>query len=170
MNAFDGAAIVVAAGATITDVRAARIPNALTVISGLTGLVAHTMLPGGSGWLTSVAGLAGGLAVFFPFFALGGLGGGDVKLMAALGAWVGWPDVISLALYAALAGGVVAIGVGLSHGYLRQAFGNLRALLKTWLIAGVQIEPSMTLEHGRGPRVPYALPIFVGLIVTLWLR
>ena len=170
MTAFDAVALVVAAGATVTDLQAARIPNALTVTSGLAGLLAHALLPGGSGWSTSLGGMAAGLAVFFPFFALGGLGGGDVKLMAALGAWVGWPAVLSLALYTALAGGVVAIGVAVAHGYLRQALRNLSALARFWMVAGVRTEPALTLEHGRGPRLPYALPMFVGLIVTLWLR
>ena len=136
---------------------------------GLAGLLAHSMLPGGSGWSTSLGGMAAGLAVFFPFFALGGLGGGDVKLMAALGAWIGWPAVLSLALYTALAGGVVAICVALAHGYLRQALRNLVALARFWKVAGVRPAPELTLEHGRGPRVPYALPIFVGLLVTVWL-
>lgn len=170
MTAFDAVALVVAAGATMTDLRAARIPNALTVTSGLAGLLAHALLPGGFGWSTSLGGMAAGLAVFFPFFALGGLGGGDVKLMAALGAWVGWPAVLSLALYTALAGGVVALGVALARGYLRQALRNVAALAKFWMVAGVHADPALTLEHGRGPRVPYALPMFVGLIVTVWLR
>ena len=169
MTPFEGVALVVAAGAALTDVQSARIPNALTVSSGLAGLLAHAVLPAGSGWSTSLGGMAAGLAVFFPFFALGGLGGGDVKLMAALGAWVGWPSVLSLALYTALAGGVVAISVALAHGYLRQALRNLAALAKFWAVAGVRPAPELTLEHGRGPRVPYALPIFVGLLVTVWL-
>jgi len=170
VTAFDGVALVVAAGATLTDLQAARIPNTLTVTSGLAGLLAHSVLPGGAGWATSLGGMAAGLAVFFPFFALGGLGGGDVKLMAALGAWVGWPAVLSLALYTALAGGVVAFGVALARGYLRQALRNLAALARFWMVAGVQPDPALTLEHGRGPRVPYALPMFVGLIATVWLR
>ena len=57
-------------------------------------------------------GLAVGLAVFFPFFALGGMGGGDVKLMAALGTWIGWSPIVWTALYGAVAGGVMAVGVG----------------------------------------------------------
>ena len=57
----------------------------------------------------------GGLAVFFPFFALGGMGGGDVKLMAALGAWLGWQRSCGAALYTAMAGGVLALAVGLAQ-------------------------------------------------------
>lgn len=170
MTAFDVAALAVAAGAAVTDLKAARIPNVLTMTSALAGVVAHTMLPGGAGASTSVAGAAAGLAVFFPFFALGGLGGGDVKLMAALGAWVGWPAILSLALYAALSGGVLALGVAVARGYLRQALGNIGALARFWMVAGVRKDPALTLEHGRGPRLPYALPIFAGLVAVLWLR
>lgn len=170
MTAFDAGALVLAAGATWTDVTSARIPNALTILGAVAGVAAHVLLPGGVGPWTSLAGLGAGLLVFFLLFALGGLGGGDVKLMAALGAWIGWPAVLSLALFTALAGGVLAVAVALSRGYLRQALGNLRALARFWMIAGIRPEPSLTLEAGRGPRLPYALPIFAGLIVTLWQR
>lgn len=170
MTAFDAGAVVLAAGAAITDVKSARIPNAITLVGALAGVLAHGVLPGGAGAMASVAGATAGLAVFFPIFALGGLGGGDVKLMAALGAWVGWPAVLLVALYTALAGGVLAVGVALARGYLRQALGNLRGLARFWMIVGVRPEPSLTLAHGRGPRLPYALPILAGLVVTLWQR
>ena len=113
-------------------------------------------------------GLLVGLAVFFPFFALGGMGGGDVKLMAALGTWIGWSPIIWTALYGAVAGGVMAVAVGLSHGYLRQAISNVGGLLVFWATQGIKPVAALTLEHGHGPRLPYALPIFVGLVVTLW--
>lgn len=170
MTAFDAGAVVLAAGAAVTDVKSARIPNVITLVGALGGVLAHGTLPEGAGALASVAGAAAGLAVFFPIFALGGLGGGDVKLMAAIGAWVGWPDVLLVALYTALAGGVLAVGVAVARGYLGQALGNLRGLARFWMIAGLRPEPSLTLAHGRGPRLPYALPIFAGLIVTLWQR
>jgi len=168
VTAFDASALVVAAGAALTDVTTARIPNTLTLLGAVTGVVAHGALPGGAGLASSLAGALTGLAVFFPVFALGGLGGGDVKLMAALGAWLGWPAILWLALYTALAGGVLAVGVAVAAGYLRQALGNLRALARFWMVVGVRPEPSLTLAEGRGPRLPYALPIFAGLIVTLW--
>ncbi len=66
-------------------------------------------------------------AIFFVPFALRGLGGGDVKLLAALGAWVGPTDVIWVALYTGVAGGLLAIGTALANGYLRTALANIRA-------------------------------------------
>jgi Flp pilus assembly protein TadG len=60
--------------------------------------------PAGLGATHAVLGLIVGLAVFFPLFALGAMGAGDVKLMAALGAWVGWQPVILVALYGSVAG------------------------------------------------------------------
>ena len=122
----------------------------------------------GTGSRGAVLGLGVGLAVFFPFFALGGLGGGDVKLMAALGTWIGGSLAVWTALYGAVAGGVMAVGVGLAHGYLRQAFSNIGGLLLFWSVQGVRPVPALTLEHGHGPRLPYALPIFIGLVAALW--
>lgn len=162
------AALVIGTIACVTDVRSRRVPNWLTFSAVLVGVVSHSLLPVGQGPLWGVVGFLTGLAVFFPFFALGGLGAGDVKLMAALGAWLGWHDTVWTAAYGAIAGGVMAIVLGLLRGYLGQAVSNLRAILTTWWLVGVRPLPEHTLAHGRGPRLPYALPIFVGLLVTLW--
>ena len=168
MSPFDVGALLSAMAACVSDVRTSRIPNALTGASLAAGIAAHVALAGGHGALVALGGAATGLAVFFPIFALGGMGAGDVKLMAALGAWLGWGPVVWMALYAAVAGGVLALAWGFSHGYLRQAFANLRALGTFWLVAGVQPLPPLTLDEGRGPRLPYALPILVGVLVTIW--
>ncbi|MGE0814446.1 MAG: prepilin peptidase [Vicinamibacterales bacterium] len=168
MTAFEAGAVLVAAGACATDLARARIPNSLTVPGIVVGVLAQTVLPGGHGVVASLLGGLAGLGVFFPFFALGGMGGGDVKLMAALGTWMGAPAILFVALYAALAGGVIAVGVALAHNYLGEALRNLRSLLRYWAVVGIRPDPALTLERGRGPRVPYALAIFAGLIVTLW--
>ena len=162
------AAIVFAGVACVTDLRDGRIPNALTFSSLAVAFVVHGFLPQGEGFIHAALGLVAGGAIFFPFFALGGMGAGDVKLMAALGAWLGWQPVLFTAMYGAAAGGVLAIIVALSAGYLRQAFTNLWRMIMHWRIAGVEPVPELTLEGGRGPRLAYAIPIFVGLLVTLW--
>src|SRR4029079_5546272 len=84
------AAFVFAAVACATDLRDSRIPNALTFGSLALALIVHGLLPQGQGWAHALLRLLAGGAVFFPFFALGGMGAGDVKLMGALGAWLRW--------------------------------------------------------------------------------
>ncbi len=157
-----------AAAACITDLRDGRIPNVLTLGAIVVAVVVHGLLPQGQGWGHVGLGTLAGLAVFFPFFALGGMGAGDVKLMAALGAWLGAGTVILVALYGAIAGGVLAIIVALANGYLQQAFKNVWRMLLHWWMFGLKPVPELTLNHATGPRLAYAVPILVGLLVTLW--
>jgi prepilin peptidase CpaA len=96
------------------------------------------------------------------------MGAGDVKLMAALGVWIGWQAVLQVALFGAIAGGVLAVGLALWRGYLTTALKNIAALLRFWSVEGIKPLPALTLEAGTGLRLPYALPIMVGLVVTLW--
>jgi len=164
--------LAVAVVACATDLKSRRIPNWLT-LSAAAGAFGFFLV--GQGWHGlgwSAAGWAVGLAMFFPVFLLGGIGGGDVKLVAALGAWLGPMSAVSLALYAALAGGPLALGVAFSRGYTKQAFANLWGLFGYWRLAGVRPHPGLTLEAAgkRTPRLPYALPIAAGLALTLWLR
>lgn len=162
------AALVLSITAAATDLRGARIPNLLTFGAAGLGLAFHAAMPGGQGLTASAIGLAAGLAVFFPFFALGAMGAGDVKLMAALGAWLGWQPTIYVALYGALAGGVLGVFVSLLAGYTMTAVSNVRALLTHWWLTGIRPLPALTLESGTGLRLPYAIPILAGVVVTVW--
>jgi prepilin peptidase CpaA len=163
----EAAALGIGALACATDLRSARIPNGLTFGAMVAGVLFHAVAPGGAG-AGALLGLLAGLAVFFPFFALRAMGAGDVKLLAALGTWVGWQAVIYVALYGALAGGVLAIIVSLWHGYLVRALKNVGNLFVHWWLVGVKPLPELTLDAGQSLRLPYALPIMVGLVVTLW--
>jgi prepilin peptidase CpaA len=120
--------------------------------------------------MLSVEGWIVGAAIFFVPFALGGLGAGDVKLLAALGAWVGPTDALWIALYTGIAGGVLALVVASLTGYLRQALSNIWLLLSHWRVAGLRPLDEVSLEGSRGPRLAYAIPIFTGLLVNVWLR
>ncbi len=168
MTIFEGLAVAIALVACVTDVRSQRIPNALTFPALAVGLLAHAGAPSGLGLTASLIGAVVGLAVFLPFFALGGMGGGDVKLMAALGAWIGAGPILWTALYGSVAGGVMALALAASRGYLKQAFSNVGGLFYFWSVMGLRPMPALTLEHGRGPRMPYALAIGAGLAMTLW--
>jgi prepilin peptidase CpaA len=170
MTLTASAALTVSLLACVCDVARHRIPNTLTGPAALLGLVLCFAAGGVHGALLGLAGIAVGLIVFFPLFALGGMGAGDVKLLAALGAFLGPAAVAWTALYAAMAGGVMAVVVGFAHGYLRTAVSNTWTLLGFWRVAGLQPLAGMTLATSKSPRLPYALPITAGLLMTLWLK
>ncbi len=93
-----------------------------------------------------------------------------MKLLAALGAWVGPVDALWIALYAGVAGGVLALAVASFTGYLRQALANIWLLFSHWRAVGVRPLNEISLDGGAGPRLAYAIPIFAGLLVNVWLR
>jgi prepilin peptidase CpaA len=162
--------LLVVAAACVSDLRTRRIPNLLTFGGAALAVFYAGAAHGLAGLAHAVGGWATGLVIFLPLFLLGGLGAGDVKLMACIGAWLGPAQALWTALYAALAGGVAAIVVALATGYMRTAVDNLYLLLVHFRIAGIRPHPEMTLERGKGPRLPYALPIAAGVVAALWLH
>jgi prepilin peptidase CpaA len=162
------AMVLLTAGlACVTDLRTRRIPNALTFGSALAGFLYHAVSAGTSGAGSSVAGWLVGTIVFLPFFALRGMGGGDVKLLAALGAWLGPREALWLAAYSMIAGGVIAVAVSLARGYLGTALSNIGSMLSYWRTSGLKPVPDLTLDS-TSPKLAYAVPILAGLVVTLW--
>jgi prepilin peptidase CpaA len=152
------------------DLRTRRIPQVLTLGGALAAVVFHSVNGGSNAGVASAAGWFVGIAIFFLPFALGGLGAGDVKLLGAIGAWLGPMNAIWVGLYAGAAGGILAIFVALTKGYLIQAVGNVGVMLAYWRLHGIKPLPEITLEHSRGPRLAYAVPIFAGTVATLWLK
>lgn len=169
-GSLHAAAVVLGLIACATDVQTRRIPNVLTLTAVGIGLLARFAMYGWSGVGWGIAGWAVGLLMLLPLFALRGMGGGDVKLLAAFGAWTGPRLVAWTGLYGAIAGGVLALGVTLWHGVLRQTLANVGLLTTHWRVAGLGPVQGLTLETSRGPKLPYAIPLTVGLVVALWLK
>ena len=164
------AVAVLALVATGWDFRTRRIPNLLTLGGALAAWLYYGVAGGagalgwsGLGWLV-------GVLLFIPVFALGGLGAGDVKLIAAFGAWLGPTDVLWVAIYTAIAGGALALVVSTVRGYLGTALRNIYNMLMFWRVMGVQPVPDLTLGTSPGPRLTYALPLAVGAALTFWMR
>jgi prepilin peptidase CpaA len=152
--------------AAIIDGRSLRVPNWLT-FHFVAGGLAFAWWRGGSDLLpTSILGAAVGLMTLLPLYAIGGMGAGDVKLMAGLGAWIGpW-----LALWAffssAIAGALIAAGMIVYSGELYRHLAMMHTIgheVLTIRSPGTLSEraarrkPTMTL-------LPYAIPIAVGTI------
>lgn len=164
------AAIAIALVAATWDLRTRRIPNVLTFGAAAVGVLVHAYVGewSGAGW--ALAGWFVGLALFLPLFALGGMGAGDVKLLAALGAWLGPGPTLWVALFSLIAGGVMGLAVALGSGYLAQAIANISWMFRYWRSEGPKPVPQVTLATHKGPRLAYAIPVFAGLMVTLWLK
>src|ERR1700759_1613082 len=91
----------------VTDLRFRRIPNWTCVVLFLAGIVASVFERGVSGMLWSLGGAWAGLLAFLIFYALGGMGGGDIKLMAACGALIGLRALPVALVLSAVIGAVV---------------------------------------------------------------
>jgi prepilin peptidase CpaA len=170
MNSLELTVVGFALVAVAWDVATRRIPNALTFGAALAALVVHAYLGGWTGLGMAAVGWAAGVALFFPVFALGGMGAGDVKLLGAVGAWLGPVAAVWVALYAGIAGGLMGLIVAGFSGYLVQALTNVWSLLMYWRIVGLKPASDLTLSTHKGPRLAYALPVFAGLMVTIWLQ
>lgn len=169
MSSIQLVVVAIALVACVIDLRERRIPNWLTLGAALAGLVVQVWLGGIDGARTAALGWIVGAAIFFIPFALGGLGAGDIKLLAALGAWLGPTDVFWLSLYTGVAGMLLAIVVSLASGYLRQALTNIWMLLMHWRFNGVRPLPELTIHESRGPKLAYGLAIFAGTMVSVWI-
>jgi prepilin peptidase CpaA len=106
--------------------------------------------------------VAGGL--FLLLFVLGAMGGGDMKLMAAVGAWVGSTQVTTLILAAALAGGVLAIGRMILNKAVGQTVRNMVRLIFYRFTSGLQPHPELNLQSSGSQRVPFGVAIAVGAL------
>lgn len=140
--------LIFVAAAAIVDLRTRRIPNLLTVSAATVGLVLNLSRTGGAGAIASGAGLLTGLAVFLPFFVAGGFGAGDVKAMAAVGAFLGPKGALLAATWTLLVGGLGAL--------LVLAVLRWKSARNDWRL----------LEAGRY-RFPYGLAIACGTALSL---
>jgi prepilin peptidase CpaA len=169
------AVFVTGVSAAIWDLRTRRLPNALTFGSAAVA-IAFRVVEAGSvrdGYMAgawSAAGWLVGLLLFFPIYALRGLGAGDVKLLAAFGAWLGPVAVCWVALYGAIAGGILAVPLVIARRAARHTAGNIWGLLAFWRAAGLRPHPSLNLDVPGTLRMPYALPIAIGAVLTVWWR
>lgn len=155
--------VVACAIATVTDLRAYRIPNWLSVGAIVAGLVVNPVAqlvvhgPAGAkaGALAATAGCLLMLLVFGLFGALRFVGMGDVKLMAGVGALLGWPLAMGALIYVTLAGGILALLYALGRGQLGDVLRNIFRVGRGVLRRGAKEEVAL---H----RIPYALAILAG--------
>jgi prepilin peptidase CpaA len=149
---FVGAVALYTAVAAVVDFRIHRIPNYLTVPAAVLGLAFHTLAPSGMGPLMSLAGFGVGFALLLLPWLMSGAGMGDVKLLAALGAWLGPLNMLIAFALAAGLGTLMVLGL----------------LLKSLMDDGMmktqrKYMASRRPKHkGRKRALPFAVPVAIG--------
>jgi prepilin peptidase CpaA len=152
------------------DVKTHRIPNPLVLLGMALGLLTST-LEGGVGWTSSIYGCVVGLAVFLPLYLLRILGAGDVKLLGAAGSFVGYPDVLAVALLTGLAGGVLALLMALHHRQLGRMWQQMHEGLIGFVLQVTSGGRPRQWVMVVGPhRLPYAIAIALGTLVHEYLK
>ena len=153
--------------ACVTDLRSRRIPNALvlaTLAAGFAFSIAVAPVLPGLG--RSIGGAATGLAIWLPFWVLRKIGAGDVKLFAAIGAWLGPTNTVTAALSAAILGGVLTLlWLVWEQGVGRTARGLVLGAASVQ--SGVKAPGLLVVESTK--RVPYGLALAAGAAVVAWM-
>jgi len=159
--------------AATTDVWKFKVYNLLTLPLLGSGLCYWAYVNGLPGLVGSALGVLFGFGVMFMLYVLGGMGAGDVKLMAAMGAWLGMPLTFFVFVAGSLVAGVYALVVIVTRGNFSETWVNFRvmwhraAALGRYLGAETQVEAELK-DPGRRHRViPFAAMLALGLIGLL---
>jgi prepilin peptidase CpaA len=139
MDQLSAAALAFGLLGGVHDLLTRRIPNWVTFPGVLAGLLAQAWLFGLPGLLNGLLGTALGFALFFPIYLFGYMGAGDVKLLMAVGAFLGWLGCFQVAVGSVLIGAAYALVEIVFRGRLlavaKNIFSFLRSVLLPWFVA-----------------------------------
>jgi len=148
------------------DGRELRVPNWITYPMVLAGLIYSTSVGGWGGLGDGIIGMSAGLLCLLPLYAVGGMGAGDVKLMAGVGAWLGWKVTVAAFCVSTIVGAVMAVFMALRRHSFQKHYDNFMMILIEWM----QVRDPRKLAEiaaARKPQMlllPYGIPICIGSI------
>jgi prepilin peptidase CpaA len=164
------AAVFVAA---VTDVWKFKVHNVVTFPLLIGGLVFHGISEGPLGLGGSLLGATFGFGVLIGIYILGGMGAGDVKLMTAIGAWLGLELTFYVFLASSLAAGIYALAMIVINHRIPETWLNVRiachrlAALGRFLATEQRVEAAVAQPDRRGRIVPFAAMIGFGVVATI---
>jgi prepilin peptidase CpaA len=165
------AAVVVSA---VTDVWKFKVHNVLTFPLLIGGLLFHGIMQGPLGLSGSLLGAAFGFCILIGIYILGGMGAGDVKLMTAVGAWLGLELTFYVFVASSLAAGIYAIALIVFHHRVAETWFNVKiagyrlAALGRFLGTEQRVEAAVAQSDRRGRIIPFAAMIAFGVVATIW--
>ena len=149
--------------AVVSDVRRHRIPNWLCLVGLTAGLGVQYWLGGWHGAIQALLGACVGLLGFMPFYLLRAMGAGDVKLLAAVGSFLGPQGALVATALSLLVGGLGAFGF-----VLWRAFQSAAGTIVRGEFARLGASMYVAAMVARRERLPFALPIGVGSLAAWW--
>jgi prepilin peptidase CpaA len=163
--------------AAVTDVRSRRIPNWLTLTGVLGGILLNSFLNvddplkwyGGYNWRAALTGMGLAFLVYFPLYLLRGMGAGDVKLMAAIGALMGPANWFAIFLLSNILGGLAAVVLLLSKGRAWRTFRNVGYMLNelAHFRPPYLRKEELDLKSPKATKMPHGVAIAIGSLCFL---
>jgi prepilin peptidase CpaA len=152
--------------AAYIDGKQLRVPNWMTFPMIFSGLLYHGIASGMDGLTMSLWGACVGLLCLLPLYAVGGMGAGDVKLMAGIGAWLGATVTWHAFIVTVVVGAIMAVIMVLRRGAWTHHFNQFKLIWTEWITIK---DPSVLSEIAarRKPTMfllPYGIPICIGSI------
>lgn len=163
---LESAAFAIGLLGGVHDLLTRRIPNWLTFPAVGAGVLAQALVHGGSGALGAMLGATLGFAIFFPMFATGYMGAGDVKLQMAVGAWLGWWLALHVAVGAIVVGGLYALCEVVFRGRLKAVFRNGWSFLRSLVFPGLVAE-RLQVDESRHFAFGVCIAISVAGVIAL---
>lgn len=160
--------LIVLIVATFTDLRSRRIPNWLVLPFLLMGIAVSVWLNHWHGLAHSLEGIALGGFLFGILSLMGGMGMGDVKLCAAIGAWIGPEQLMVALVLTGIVGGIMALCWASAGGFLGELFSGAGNLVFDFSKRGLKPDPELNLSNPRARKMPYAPAIAIGTLISFF--
>ena len=160
--------LIVLAIATFTDVRSCRIPNWLVVPFLVAGVAVSGWMHGWHGVEQSLLGIGLGSVVLGVLYWMGGMGMGDVKLCAAVGAWIGPAQLMVALVLTAIVGGIMALCWAIGGGFAGELFSGAGELIFGLKKRGLRPHPELILDNPLTRKMPYAPAIAIGTLISFF--
>ncbi|WP_279615873.1 A24 family peptidase [Paenibacillus pectinilyticus] len=151
--------------AFVYDMRFARLPNKLTMFGVLAGLLFHAVNEGWSGLVVAIIGALTGFLVVLILYLLGGLGAGDVKLFAAIGAMMGVLFVLQTLMYAILCAGFIGLIILLWKSQMKVTSHKLVRWLFT-IVVQHNLETLVEIKDQKNIKFPFMYAVVPGVAIT----
>ncbi|MDP7162530.1 MAG: A24 family peptidase [Phycisphaerae bacterium] len=169
---FLWALAVVLVAAAVSDLRSGKIYNCVTYPAVLVGLVGHWLWGGVDfqgqriGLADAVIGLVVGFVPLFLAWRAGGIGGGDAKLMAAVGALTGWEFTLSSMFYGFLIAGVMAVATMVRYRITLRTLGRVWRFLMLAITPG-KVDGPADPAGADSPKIAFGLALCIGAAIEL---